>query len=74
MKKIWRALRLLYDWIRSVHQEGTPDSSKKLYGGLAFMGVAIKILLSQPELTQSLLLVCVGMLGWEGVSNIFNKR
>jgi len=74
MSKFRKALWELFCWFRSLHQEGTPDSSKKFYGGMAFVACAVKILVSQPGLTETLLFCCVGMLGFEGLSNLFNKR
>ena len=74
MSKLWIACKWFFGWIRSIHQEGTPDSSKKFYGGIVFLACAIRIIVSQPLMTETLLFCCVGMLGFEGLSNLFNKR
>ena len=61
------------EFIKNIFTSGTPESSKRIFGGLGFICAIIFIALWNRQLTDTLLFVSASLLGLETFANIWKK-
>lgn len=62
------------NFIKNIFTSGTPESSKRVFGGIGFICAIIFIAVWKRDLTETLLFVSASLIGLESITNIFNKK
>lgn len=77
MKRFYNFLKDFYSFLKNIHSSGSPESSKRFYGGIGFMCSIIMIWTNiniKNELVETLMFVSAGMIGLETLTNLFRKH
>ena len=60
-------------FIKNIFTSGTPESSKRIFGGIGFICAIVFIAIWQRSLTDTLLFVSASLLGLETITNLWKK-
>ena len=63
----------MIEFIKNIFTSGTPESSKRIFGGIGFICAIVFIALWQRALTDTLLFVSASLLGLETITNLWKK-
>lgn len=60
-------------FIKDMFSSESPTSSKRVFGGIAFIAVVVKIIGWQPDLTETLLFTAATLIGLDALTKMFKK-
>ena len=63
----------MINFIKNIFTSGTPESSKRVFGGVGFICAIVFIALWNRQLTDTLLFVSASLLGLETITNLWKK-
>ena len=61
------------EFIKNIFTSGTPESSKRIFGGIGFLCAIVFIAIWKRDLTAELLYVSAALLGLETIFNRWKK-
>lgn len=63
----------MINFIKGIFTTGSPESSKRVFGGIGFICAILFIALWNRQLTDTLLFVSASLLGLETITNLWKK-
>lgn len=63
----------MIQFIKDMLSSASPTSSKRVFGGIAFIAATTKIVGWQPDLTETLLFTAATLIGLDALTKMFKK-